>query len=81
MCLQDFSLYLQDVLTSPAHSPTARRQMLKEWAQAPGARLCQPAGNEEHLLPLLVAAAAGGYKGTSSFCDTILGFKCIGFDF
>ncbi|WP_159983201.1 MULTISPECIES: class III extradiol ring-cleavage dioxygenase [unclassified Novosphingobium] len=40
--------------------PTQRDTLLRDWEQAPHARLCHPAGAEEHLIPLLVAAGAGG---------------------
>lgn len=40
--------------------PAQRRAALRHWAQAPFAHHCHPAGHEEHLMPLLVAAGAAG---------------------
>ena len=48
-------------LTRAVQSPAAERErLLQDWASAPQARLCHPPGGEEHLIPLLVAAGAGG---------------------
>lgn len=48
-------------LTAAVESePAAREALLREWTRAPHARLCHPPGAEEHLIPLLVAAGAGG---------------------
>ncbi|EZQ18121.1 DODA-type extradiol aromatic ring-opening family dioxygenase [Halopseudomonas bauzanensis] len=48
-------------LTQAVQSPAAERdQLLRDWAKAPHAHLCHPQGDEEHLMPLLVAAGAGG---------------------
>ena len=50
-----------DWLTDAVESPAERRDaLLGDWTAAPHARLCHPAGGEEHLIPLLVAAGAGG---------------------
>lgn len=47
-------------LTSAVESqPDHRDAALAEWDRAPMARLCHPLRQEEHLLPLLVAAGAG----------------------
>ena len=55
------SAEFDDWLTTAVKSPSARRDvLLQDWEQAPQARLCHPAGGEEHLIPLLVAAGAGG---------------------
>lgn len=40
--------------------PDARSAALRDWAGAPFAHHCHPAGHEEHLLPLMVAAGAAG---------------------
>jgi 4,5-DOPA dioxygenase extradiol len=45
-----------DVLFKQAYAK--RMQSLQDWAKAPGGRLSHP--REEHLLPLLMVAAAGG---------------------
>lgn len=42
----------------PGHGAPARNAALEGWAQAPAARMAHP--REEHLLPLMVAAGAGG---------------------
>lgn len=54
---QEFDDWLTDAVESPAER---REALLREWDTAPHARLCHPAGGEEHLIPLLVAAGAGG---------------------
>ncbi len=55
------STAFDDWLTDAVESPMERREaLLRNWTAAPHARLCHPAGGEEHLLPLLVAAGAGG---------------------
>jgi len=41
-------------------APELRGAALRGWAQAPFAHDCHPAGHEEHLMPLLVAAGAAG---------------------
>ena len=53
-----FDNYLQQALTDPAATPEQRRAALAGWEAAPEARFAHP--REEHLLPLLVAAGAGG---------------------
>lgn len=40
--------------------PGARSAALNDWAGAPFAHHCHPAGHEEHLIPLMVAAGAAG---------------------
>lgn len=50
-----------------------RRQLLVDWAQAPGARLSHPLRAEEHLLPLMVVAgAAGDRPGQRLFSDRVM---------
>ena len=39
-----------------------RVDLLQQWEKAPGARISHP--REEHLLPLLIVAAAGGETAT-----------------
>jgi len=57
-----------------------RDQALIEWQQAPGARHAQP--NEDHLLPLMVAAgAASGEPGQVVFHGHALGKPISGFRF
>lgn len=50
-----FDLWLRDTMALPAEPRQAR---LRDWIKAPSARAVHP--REEHLLPLLVAAGAGG---------------------
>jgi aromatic ring-opening dioxygenase catalytic subunit (LigB family) len=58
----------------------ARDQALIDWERAPFARLCHP--EEEHLLPLMVAAgAAGTDRGRRTFSDRIWGKTLSGFQF
>lgn len=51
----DFNQWLKDTILG---KDSNYLEELKDWAKAPGGRICHP--REEHLLPLLVAAAAGG---------------------
>ena len=53
----EFDEWLTKTMASPA---AEREQLLQDWAKAPHAHLCHPQGDEEHLIPLLVAAGAGG---------------------
>ena len=48
---KDFNSWLKDTIMS-----NDRLERLQQWEQAPGARVCHP--REEHLLPLLMTAAA-----------------------
>ncbi|HEY0916445.1 MAG TPA: class III extradiol ring-cleavage dioxygenase [Solimonas sp.] len=48
-----------DWLTAAVESaPAERERLLADWANAPDARACHP--REEHLIPLMVVAGAGG---------------------
>jgi aromatic ring-opening dioxygenase catalytic subunit (LigB family) len=58
----------------------ARDGNLADWEQAPGARLCHPPGQEEHLLPLMIAAGAGG-PGERIFSDVVLETRISAFRF
>jgi len=50
-----------------------RHAALSNWGQAPHAHQCHPAGDEEHLIPLLVAAgAAGRDKGRKIYSQQVL---------
>jgi|TARA_R100000093_G_scaffold49421_1_gene25522 aromatic ring-opening dioxygenase catalytic subunit (LigB family) len=54
-------------------APEQRDLALQRWEQAPSARLCHPPRAEEHLLPLLVAAGAGGDSiGRKVFSDRVM---------
>ena len=51
--------------------PATRWQQLAQWAKAPGGRESHP--REEHLLPLMIAAGAGGDSaGTKPFMDNVM---------
>ena len=51
--------------------PSARWEQLSNWAQAPGGRESHP--QEEHLLPLMVAAGAGADSpGSKPFTDNVM---------
>ena len=49
----------------------ARDSALAAWDAAPGGLLSHPRGREEHLIPLMVAAGAGG-RGRRIFSDRIM---------
>ncbi len=60
-------------LAAAIEDPERRESALAEWSRAPAARLSHPAGAEEHLLPLFVAAgAAPGATGRKVFSDRVL---------
>ena len=44
-------------------SPEQRWARLSDWSHAPHAYQCHPPGQEEHLMPLMVAAGAAGESG------------------
>ncbi|WP_345936932.1 MULTISPECIES: DODA-type extradiol aromatic ring-opening family dioxygenase [Tistrella] len=53
--------------------PATRNRALTQWDTAPSARLCHPPRAEEHLIPLMVAAGAGGGDaGTRIFSDRVM---------
>ena len=60
-------------LTKAVESPAAERDaLLTEWRAAPFAAYAHP--REEHLIPLMVAAGAGGdAPGTRIFTDEPMG--------
>lgn len=58
--LQAFNQWLLQACTA---EPAQRRQLLGDWASAPGAREAHP--REEHLLPLMVAAGAADAAATA----------------
>jgi aromatic ring-opening dioxygenase catalytic subunit (LigB family) len=73
-----FDAWLDEAATKV--DPEMREARLIRWAEAPAARACHP--REEHLIPLMVAAGAGGTDaGTRSFHDTIGGKAISGFRF
>jgi aromatic ring-opening dioxygenase catalytic subunit (LigB family) len=69
-------------LTNAACVPTAvaRAEKLARWEEAPGARRAHP--REEHLIPLMVAAGAGGDDlGKKVFTDHVMGTTVSAFQF
>lgn len=74
----DFDRWLTEAVTHP--DVDERNRLLSKWAHAPGARDAAP--REEHLIPLLVAAGAGGReRGTKRFEDRVLGAVQSAFQF
>ncbi|MFP5576903.1 MAG: DODA-type extradiol aromatic ring-opening family dioxygenase [Acidimicrobiia bacterium] len=69
----DSSSIFDSWLTSACQAPPQqRRQLLTDWDMAPAARLAHP--REEHLLPLMVTAGAGGDDhGRRVFVDQAMG--------
>ena len=67
-----FDDWLNETVTT---DPRQRDARLVGWAKAPAARACHP--REEHLIPLMVAAGAGGEdRGRRTFRD-LLGDKAV----
>ena len=56
-----------------------RDERLIDWAQAPSARFAHP--QEEHLLPLLVAAGAAQGAGERIYSEEVLATAISGFRF
>jgi aromatic ring-opening dioxygenase catalytic subunit (LigB family) len=60
--------------------PAERDRRLVDWESAPAARLCHP--QEEHLIPLMVAAgAAGADPARHVYADRVMGKALSGFRF
>lgn len=73
-----FDAALSAAATDP--DPAARRARLADWAQLPMAAYAHP--REEHLIPLMVAAGAGGDDAaTHIFRDHVLGWTVSAFRF
>jgi len=68
-------------LTAAVESPAEQRDsLLKEWRNAPFAAYAHP--REEHLIPLMVAAGAGGNApGSRIFTDEPMGAKISAYRF
>ena len=63
-----------------APSPQERDAELVRWSRAPAARFAHP--REEHLMPLMVAAGAGGEdRGAQAFSGRMMGWQISGFRF
>ena len=66
----EFDLWLTQTVES---NPDMRAMGLLNWDKAPSARQCHPPRQEEHLLPLMVAAgAAPTEKGKKVFSDRVM---------
>jgi aromatic ring-opening dioxygenase catalytic subunit (LigB family) len=75
---EDFDRWLNETVTES--DPDVRAARLIEWRDAPGARASHP--TPEHLLPLMVAAGAGGRDaGTRTYNDRLMGKAVSGFQF
>ncbi len=72
-----FDGWLGHAVTTPQGQ---RDAYLTAWSTAPGARECHP--REEHLLPLMVVAGAGGDAvGTIAYHERVMGKMVSGFQF
>ena len=59
-----------------------RYQRLRKWVQAPHALDCHPHGDEEHLIPLLVAAGAAGEEpGKKVYSERVMETQLSAFQF
>lgn len=66
----EFDAWLTGAIAKPIEQRTA---LLNRWFDGPQALLCHPINEEEHLIPLLVAAGAGGNAGGKKiFSDRVL---------
>lgn len=66
----EFDVWLTNTVQA---SPKDRHEALLNWDKAPSARHCHPPRQEEHLLPLMVAAgAAHDEPGLKVFSDRVM---------
>ena len=73
-----FDEALTSVVTDP--DPASRSARLGAWASLPYARVAHP--REEHLMPLMVAAGAGGDdRGSHIFRDRVIGWTVSAYRF
>ena len=61
--------------------PVARERVLSGWAAAPGGVQSHPKGQEEHLLPLMVAAGASDGAGQRVYAELVMQTAISGFQF
>lgn len=74
---ETFDAWLTEILTA---DPDTRDANLKNWENAPDARLAHP--REEHLAPVFVAAGAAlNDVGTKVYDDHVMGIRASGFQF
>jgi aromatic ring-opening dioxygenase catalytic subunit (LigB family) len=71
-----FDAWLVQAVESPAD---ARAAALERWAEAPAGRLSHP--QEEHLLPLMVAAGAAEAAGQRIYAEKVMETAISGFEF
>jgi aromatic ring-opening dioxygenase catalytic subunit (LigB family) len=63
---RNFNEWLKETMLSSSSSKM--KQCLKNWDHAPGAKQSHP--REEHLIPLLITAAASDFTGAHVIYDT-----------
>lgn len=74
------SVQFDQWLTQAVEAEAAERAAsLTRWADAPFARVCQP--QEDHLLPLMVAAGASGEAGRHDYGEQVWGAAISGYSF
>jgi len=73
---EQFDAWLTDTLTADSQTRSAR---LEHWEDAPSARLAHP--EEEHLLPLMIAAGAAGGASEKIYAEHVLKTVISGFKF
>lgn len=78
--IADSDLFDEWLMETCALDGEARSERLKNWQVAPAARSAHP--REEHLLPLMVTAGAGGSVGAERiFNDRVMGSMVSAFQF
>ncbi|MGD9809978.1 MAG: class III extradiol ring-cleavage dioxygenase [Sphingobium sp.] len=73
-----FDAALAEAATDP--DPARRADRLAHWAALPHARIAHPPGGEEHLIPLMMVAGAGGDSpAVQEFRDRVIGWTVSAF--
>lgn len=75
-----FHEWLESTICETSTPLSERTRSLESWAQAPGARFCQP--REEHLLPLHAcfgAAEQAGMSARTIFSEAVKGYHTAGY--
>lgn len=73
-----FDAALADAATDP--NPQRRDARLADWASLPHARIAHPPRGEEHLIPLMMVAGAGGDdRGVHDFSGQVIGWTVSAF--
>lgn len=74
-----FDSWLTQTMTS---EPTARQDSLRQWTRAPHAHQCHPPGEEEHLIPLMVAVgAAANSNAHNTYSERVLKTQLSAYQF